>query len=85
MSSAGWPGRMRETPPLMHAAHVLGAVGHDDEAIVSGLRRGLGFDQLAGGRKGQHFVVADVDDNDVALRVERDAVRLPERRALLED
>ena len=43
------------------------------------------FSSLPVRREREHLVVADVDDDDVALRIERDAVRLTERRALDED
>ena len=82
ISSAGWPGRIRDTPPFDDAADVLRAVGHDHQAVVAGLHRRLGLDQLSRGRERQHVVVADVDDDNVALRIEGDAVRLTERRAL---
>jgi hypothetical protein len=40
----------------------------------------LGPQQLARGREHQHLGVPDVHDDDVPLRVERDPVRLPQRR-----
>ena len=43
------------------------------------------FSSLPSWRERQHLVVADVDDDDVALRVEGDAVGLTQRRALDED
>ena len=42
------------------------------------------FSSLRGGRERQDLVGADVDDDDVALAVEGDAVRLPQRRTLHE-
>ena len=85
MSSAGLPGRMRETPPLRTLLTYFVPSGMIDETVVARLRRVLGLHQLTGWRERQHLVVADVDDDDVALRVEGDAIGLAQRRTLHED
>ena len=85
ISSAGWPGRMRDTPPFCTLLTYLVPSGQITRPSLPGLHRVLGPQQLASRRERQHLVVADVDDDDVALGVEGDAVRLTQRRALNED
>ena len=64
-----------------HAADVLGAIVEYDEPVVAAFESVLRIQELTVIRiEGQHGIVADVDDDDVALRIDSDAIRNSQRR-----
>lgn len=70
---------------LGHTAGVLRPVGHDHEPVAARLRDDLRLRELPVAGKGQHLVVTVVDDDDVAFRVDTDAVGLVQRVPLHEN
>ena len=66
-------------------AHVLRSVAQDDQTVVAGLHRVLGLQHLTRRRECDYGAVSDVDDDDVPLLIDGDAVGLTKRRALDQD
>src|SRR6185503_18712970 len=63
-------------------AHVLRSVAQDDQTVVAGLHRVLGLQHLTRRRECDYGAVSDVDDDDIPLLIDGDAVGLTKRRAL---
>ena len=58
-----------------NAAHVLSAIGHDYDTIVTAVDGVSGFDQLASRSEGVDVVGEDVNDDDIAVAIDGNAVR----------